>query len=103
MHTKSLLAVAACAAIGLSAAPAFAGEVTGPPGTIGVVGSAPGKPTPIKTQGVAASECAFNGLNDFVQGQVDRITQNYGTNKKLGISIEEGGFPGTDCNPTQAG
>ena len=105
MRKKSLVAVAACvtALSGLSAAPAFAGEVTGPPGTVGVRGSAPGTPTPIKTRGVAASECSFNGLNDFVQGQVDRITQNYGTNKKLGISIEEGGFPGTGCNPTRAG
>jgi hypothetical protein len=104
MHKKSLLGVAACvtALAGLSAAPAFAGEVTGPPGTIGVAGSAPGTPTPVKS-GVAASECSFNGLNDFVQGQVDAITQNYGTNKKLGISIEEGGFPGTGCNPTRAG
>lgn len=105
MRKKSLLAVAisAAALASLSAGPAFAGEITGPPGTIGDVGSAPGKQTPIKTRGVAASACAFNGLNDFVQGQVDRITQNYGTNKKLGISIEEGGFPGTDCNPTRAG
>jgi hypothetical protein len=103
MHRKSLLAVAVCvtALAGLSAAPAFAGEITGPPGTVGVVGSAPGKDTGIR--GHARSECAFNGLNDFVQGQVDRITQNYGTNKKLGISIEEGGFPGTNCNPTRAG
>ena len=103
MHKKSLLAVAVCvtALAGLTAAPAFAGEITGPPGTVGVVGSAPGKDTGIR--GNARSECAFNGLNDFVQGQVDRITQNYGTNKKLGISIEEGGFPGTNCNPTRAG
>jgi hypothetical protein len=103
MHRKSLLAVAVCvtALAGLSAAPAFAGEITGPPGTVGVVGSAPGKDTGIR--GHARSECAFNGLNDFNQGQVDRITQNYGTNKKLGISIEEGGFPGTNCNPTRAG
>jgi len=104
MHTRSSLAVAVCvtALAGLSAAPAFAGEITGPPGTIGERFSAPGTPTPIKS-GVAASECSFNGLNDFVNGQVDAITQNYGTNKKLGITIEQGGFPGTDCNPTRAG
>jgi len=102
MHKKSLLAVLACvtALAGFSAAPAFAGEVTGPPGTIGERGSAPGTPTPIKTRGVAASACAFNGLNDFVEGQVDAITQNYGTNKKLGLDL---GFPGTGCNPTRAG
>ena len=102
MRKKSLLAVAisAAALASLSAGPAFAGEITGPPGTVGERFSAPGTPTTIQTRGVAASECAFNGLNDFVQGQVDRITQNYGTNKKLGIPIEECGFPGTDCNPT---
>jgi hypothetical protein len=46
-----------------------------------------------------------NGLNDMnpLQGQIDLIVQNYGANKKLGISIEEGGFPGTGCNPTRAG
>jgi hypothetical protein len=104
MHKKSLVAVATCvtAFAGFSAAPAFAGEITGPPGTVGERFSAPGKPTPVKS-GVAASECSFNGLNDFVQGHVRAITQNYGTNKKLGISIEEGGFPGTGCNPTRAG
>ena len=44
--------------------------------------------------------CSFNGLNDFNQGQKERITQNYGTNIQLGISREEGGFPGTDCRGT---
>ena len=95
MRKKSLLAVAVCIG-GLSTAPAFAGEVRGPPGAA----NQPGTPTPVQS-GVAASECSFNGLNDFVEGHVDRITQNYGTNKKLGISIEDGGFPGTDCNPTR--
>jgi hypothetical protein len=100
MRKKSLLAVAVSAAAlaSLSAGPAFAGEITGPPGTIGEVNSAPGKPTPIKTRSVAASECAFNGLNDFVEGQTRAITQNYGTNKKLGLDL---GFPGTGCNPTR--
>jgi hypothetical protein len=103
MRKKSVLAVAVSAAAlaGLGAGPAFAGEITGPPGTIGQVGSAPGKDTGVRLH--ARSECAFNGLNDFNQGQVRAITQNYGTNKKLGISIEEGGFPGTGCNPTRTG
>jgi hypothetical protein len=105
MRKQSLFAVAVSAAAltGLSAGPAFAGEITGPPGTVGERFSAPGTATPIKTPGVAASACSFNGLNDFVDGHVLAITQNYGTNKKLGISIEEGGFPGTGCNPTRAG
>jgi hypothetical protein len=93
MHKKSLLAVAVCIG-GLSAAPAFAGEVQGPPGAA----NQPGTPTPVQS-GVAASECSFNGLNDFNQGQTDRITQNYGTNKQLGLDL---GFPGTDCDPTRA-
>ena len=44
MHKKSLLAVSACvtALAGFSAAPAFAGEITGPPGMLGVAGSATG-------------------------------------------------------------
>jgi hypothetical protein len=93
MHTKSVLAVAVCIG-GLSAAPAFAGEVHGPPGAA----NQPGAYTPVHF-GVAASQCSFNGLNDFQQGQTDRITQNYGTNKQLGLDL---GFPGTDCNPTRA-
>jgi hypothetical protein len=98
MHKKSLLAVAVCgtALAGLSGAPAFAGEVQGPPGA----DNQPGTFTPVHFH-VAASECSFNGLNDFVEGHTLRITQNYGTNKKLGIPIEVGGFPGTDCNPTR--
>lgn len=82
---------------GLSAAPAFAGEVQGPPGAA----NQPGKPTPVQS-GVAASECSFNGLNDFTQGQKLLITQNYGTNKRLGLDPAVFGFPGTGCNPTRA-
>jgi hypothetical protein len=96
MHKKSLLAVAVCIS-GLSAAPAFAGEVQGPPGAA----NQPGTPTPVAS-GVAASECAFNGLNDFTQGQTELITQNYGTNKRLGLDPAVFGFPGTGCNPTRA-
>ena len=70
----------------------------GPPGAA----NQPGTPTPIK-DGVAASACAFNGLNDYVQGQTARITQNYGTNIKLGLDPAIYGFPGTGCNPTRAG
>jgi hypothetical protein len=78
---------------------ALAGEVQGPPGAA----NQPGTPTPIKTRGVAASACAFNGLNDYVQGQTTYITQNYGTNIKLGLDPAIFGFPGTGCNPTLAG
>jgi hypothetical protein len=71
MRNKPLLAVALSVAAlsGLSAAPAFAGEITGPPG-----GS--GNPTGIRDH--ANSICAFNGLNDFFQGQTDFQVQNFG-------------------------
>ena len=95
MRTKSFFAAAACAVavMGAGAGAAFAGEVQGPPGAA----NQPGTYTPIQ-QDVAASVCSFNGLNDYVQGQKDRITQNYGTNIQLGLNL---GFPGTDCNPTR--
>ena len=95
---RKKVAAAACAAFisALGAGSALAGEVTGPPGAA----NQPGRYTPVHF-GVAASPCSFNGLNDYVQGQRVRITQNYGTNIQLGISREEGGFPGTDCNPTR--
>jgi hypothetical protein len=99
MHRKSLLAVAVCS-LGLSAAPAFAGEISGPPGTPGGAGSAGGEPTGAVLN--AKSGCAFNGLNDMVQGQLDLIVQNYGANKKLGLDPAIYGFPGTGCNPTRA-
>jgi hypothetical protein len=95
MRKKSVLAVAVCIS-GLSAAPAFGGEVQGPPGAA----NQPGTPTPIQS-GVAASECSFNGLNDFNQGQTTFITQNYGTNIRLGLDPAVFGFPGTGCNPTR--
>ena len=51
---KQLAAAAAlCTAVVGLGGTAFAGEVTGN-----------GKPTPIKTEHVAASECAFSGLED---------------------------------------
>ena len=96
MGCKSLLAVAVCVSA-LSGAPAFAGEIAGPPGTPGLAGSATGDPTGAPLH--AHSACAFNGLNDMNQGQLDLIVQNYGANKRLGLNL---GFPGTDCNPTRA-
>ena len=102
MHRKSLVAVCAAALAGLSAAPAFAGEITGPPGTPGEAGSASGHRTPAVTN--ARSGCAANGLNDMnpLQGQITLRVQNYGANKRLGLDPEEFGFPGTGCNPTRA-
>jgi hypothetical protein len=74
MRQKSLLAVAVSAAAlaGLSAGPAFAGEVKGPPGPY--VGELPF--TAARDQ--ANSICAFSGLNDFVDGPVRFHVQSYG-------------------------
>jgi len=77
MHFKSLLAAAVCtaAAAGATGSAAFAGEITGPPGTPGVAFSAQGKPTSAPAN--ANSICAFNGLNDMnpAQGPILRRTQ----------------------------
>ena len=67
---KRFLVVAACTAafVGVGAGGAFAGEVTGQPGSA----SAP----PSKATGApehSNSICSFNGLNDFNQGpQIER-------------------------------
>ena len=82
-------------ATALTAGPALAGEVRGPPGDYQHAY------TPIEND-VAASACSFNGLNDFEQGQTVYITQNYGTNIRLGLDPSIYGFPGTGCNPTRA-
>ena len=73
MRFKSLLGVAVCTAAltGVGASAALAGEVKGPPGQINNQNF---------TEGPAhsASACAFNGLNDYNQGQVDFHVQNFG-------------------------
>jgi hypothetical protein len=94
MAKKFAAAAGAVVIAALTAGSALAGEVKGPPG-------GGGGPTPIAS-GVAASGCAFNGLNDFQQGQTERITQNYGTNIQLGLDPAIFGFPATGCNPTVA-
>ena len=74
MPKKSTLAGAVCAIAlaGLSATPAFAGEVKGPPGPY--VGDLPF--TAAREQ--ANSICAFSGLNDFVDGPTRFHAQSYG-------------------------
>lgn len=93
---RKWFSAAACAFVvmGVGASAAFAGEVKGPPtGTAGQGGF-----TPIEND-IAASGCAYNGLNDFIQGQTELIVQNYGANKRLGLDPAIYGFPGTGCNP----
>jgi hypothetical protein len=74
---REKLAAAVCAALiaGASASAALAGEVIGPPGTPGVLGS--GSQTDTQAVAHANSICAFSGLNDFrfLNGQIDTITQ----------------------------
>jgi hypothetical protein len=69
-RTKKLLctvAVCATAVVGVGASAAFAGEVTGPPGTPNEAGSGSGVETGAPDN--ANSICAYNGLNDLVEGQ----------------------------------
>ena len=63
-RTKKALCVVALmvtATVGLGASAALAGEVTGPPGSVGNPGAK-------KDMTHANSICAFSGLNDFVNG-----------------------------------
>jgi hypothetical protein len=98
MSRTSRLAAAVCtlALVGGSAAPAFAGEVKGPPGTPEVLGSGSEEDTQAPSH--AKSICAFSGLNDFREenGQIERITQSPGTELTLGNTPP--GVPGTGCN-----
>jgi len=76
--TKKFLAAAVCAAglVVANAGVAWAGEVTGPPGTPGVANSGSGVRTGAPAH--ANSVCAYNGLNDMNpdQGPIDSIVQN---------------------------
>jgi hypothetical protein len=95
MRMKSLLVAAVCviAVTGASASAAFAGEVKGPPGSVGN----PGTP---KDMTHANSICAFSGLNDFVNGPTDFIVQSYGQDVRLhGADPTDKSlpFPGNSC------
>jgi hypothetical protein len=52
----------------LSASAVFAGEVKGPPGTIGNTNNT-------AAPAHANSACAFSGLNDYINGQTDSQVQ----------------------------
>jgi len=72
MHARRMATAAACAAaivLGSSTA-AFAGEVTGPPGSATA-------PPQHRTGAPAHSQsiCSYNGLNDFNQGPTVNRTQ----------------------------
>jgi hypothetical protein len=88
MGRKTLVAAVSAAALGSLSGSAFAGEVTGN-----------GKSTPIRA-GVAASECAFSGLDD-PDPDVFTHTQSFG--QLVSMFGPMGGVPGFACNPTRAG
>ena len=95
MLRSKMLASAVCAVAiaGASASAAFAGEVTGPPGSIGN----PGTP---KDMSHANSICAFSGLNDFVNGPTDFHVQSYGQDVRAGRADPTDKtlpFPGNSC------
>lgn len=77
---KSFFALAVCTAAlaSLSAGPALAGEVKGPPGD-GTTQPG-GNPNATAAPEHANSICAFNGLNDFdsEEGQNEFHVQSYG-------------------------
>ena len=96
------LAVAACAGIvaALSAVPALAGEVKGPPGTPGTARTIE-QVEAIRTGAPAHSQsiCSYNGLNDMIpsQGPIDAITQNphnQGSPGEAGAGPSGSGTPG---------
>jgi hypothetical protein len=66
------LAAAVCAVVlmGLGAGAALAGEVKGPP-----TGGTPATNFNDAATSHANSNCVFSGLNDYINGQTDKITQ----------------------------
>jgi hypothetical protein len=90
------VALCATALAGLSAGPAFAGEVKGPPGTGPVTGGSQNF-TGAFTH--SHSACAFNGLNDYdpLEGQTEFHVQSYGIDVAGLTSEEPFGHPGEDC------
>ena len=98
MHRQTAAAFFAIVLIGLGAGGAFAGEVTGPPG------SATNPPT--KATGApehSNSVCSYNGLNDFNQGpQIERTQTpaNQGVPGQAGADAAGSGTPG---HPTCGG
>ena len=97
MFRTSAAAFGAVVLLGLGAGSAFAGEVTGPPGSA----SAP----PTKATGApehSNSICSFNGLNDFNQGPAVERTQtphNQGSPGDAGHGTCAGGTNGSRGTP----
>lgn len=92
MRRAVVVGVCTLGLLGLGAGAASAGEITGN-----------GKETPIKTRYVAASECAFSGLNDYQEelppGVEPQRVQNFAELVHAGIPPKLVN-PGMFCNPT---
>jgi hypothetical protein len=96
MRNKSLFAAAACAAAlaGISAGPAFAGEITGN-----------GKP--VLAPAKSGNECAFSGHNDAPDNPLDIFnaggpSQSYGQLNRLGLIKSLFGATPSQFNPSDA-
>jgi hypothetical protein len=91
MHKKSLFAVAlsAAALTGLSAGPAFAGEIKGPGSPTGIpIGSGESFTAAVDN---ANSICAFSGLNHLhagFPGELEIRTQSYGQLVRAGLKSD---------------
>jgi hypothetical protein len=70
MYKRLAAAVCAVVLMGLGAGAALAGEVKGPP-----TGGAPNTNYNTAATSNANSLCVYSGLNDFVQGQMEKQTQ----------------------------
>jgi hypothetical protein len=92
MRTRSFLSTALCAVAvaGAGAGAASAGEVIGPPGSVG-------HPGVLKDMTHANSICAFSGLNDFRNGPTDFIVQSYGQDVRLHGADPTVANPGDAC------
>ena len=94
---RKRLAAAACgvALLGLSAAPAFGGEITGSGNWI-----AGSEEAPLKGK----SECAYSGLNDenVLGDESAARSQSWGASVARFAKGAAGGVPGFACNPQRA-
>ena len=84
-----VVAVSVAATVSVAGA-AFAGEVTGPPGSVD-------NPGMKKDMSHPNSICAFSGLNDFVNGPTDFIVQSYGQDVRLHGADPTAFNPGDAC------
>ena len=92
MRRAVVCAICAMAFAGAFASGAFAGEVTGPPGS---VDNPPANATGAPEH--SNSICSFNGLNDFNQGPTVERTQtphNQGVPGEAGADAAGSGTPG---------